>query len=326
MNLDQYHGIIDLGYLSYKIISGSRYLILRDFLKGWILIGEGRENLRNKLYPDYKLRRRERRLDPEKLATHQQVLEIRNTISQDPLLTTISLDGLEADDLVAALVILDPRETPVVAIDKDLQFLSRLKDRGGARFYLDPVPPLNRVSDRVPYKSQYFAEYDYGSAFYFLLTQAMIGDKSDSIPRLLPSSGAESARVWKGLFGRKYNGEPLDFERICAKVYQHFGDAFIQNLKLVTMPYVAARDNRLKSPEVFMHSLIYETYWEPKYWTELSARIDEAFELNVQQAEEDLNWSLPSRPRPADNIGIFVEPSKKERTVLEMLDAFGLDG
>jgi len=325
MNLAQYHGLIDLGYLSYKIISGGRYLLLRDFMKGWVIIGEGKGNLRNTLYPNYKLRRRERRLDPEKLATHQQVLEIRNTIADDPLLTTLSIDGLEADDVVAALVILDHRETPVVAIDKDLQFLSRLRDRGGVRFYLDPVPPLNLVSDRLPYKSKYFAEYDLGSAFYFLLVQAMTGDKSDSIPRLLPSSGAEASRIWRGLFGSKYHGEPLDFERICAKVYGHFGDAFIQNLKLVTMPYVAARDNRLKSPEAFMHSLIHETYWEPKYWTELSARIEEAFALNAQQAEEDLDWTLPVRQRPAENSGVFVEPTKKQRTVLEMLDSFGLD-
>jgi len=330
MDLQHYHGIIDLGFLSYKIMSGNRYTLVRDFLRNWLLINESKDNDRKVLYPDYKSRRLERRKDPVKLATHLQVIELRNTIAGDPELITISIPGLEADDVVAALVVLDPEVTPTVAVDKDLQFLTRFSALSGARFYIDPVPPLNLLDAKVPYKAAYMGEYDYGQVYYFLLVQAMIGDKSDSIPRLLSSNGAEAARTWRGLF-RNFHGEPLDYERISAKLYKHFGDDFIRNLRLVTMPYYTARDVPFhKSPERFIESLIHETYWDPKSWTQLEEKILSAIAEKKAQAEADLDWDLSSIGKRTFSVtteieSVFVEPTRKQRSFVEQLDALGLD-
>jgi len=254
---------VDGGYISW--VYGSRpnfgsWDVAKEaysYDAGAVILMDSPELWRTYFYEDYKGKRaRGRKEDPQKQARHRIVQLFRRIILQDPRLHTVIVRGCEADDLLAVSWILGHGRDKVIAIDKDLRQVpglgKALRDSsgeplsgswGGSKFPKYVNPPR--------------------SSGEFLLYQALFGDKSDSVPRILPlySEG-------KMLFGW-FMSMPTLLKRYWA-AYTYFGYPLIRNLKLLVVPAEFLRKDLEDSieqgsdPSVFLDLLASGEYWEPE--------------------------------------------------------------
>lgn len=223
--------IVDAGYYTFVVgLHGDfahwnkeRIEFKRD---GVLMLLDRSPTFRKELLPEYKSRRKKKRDDdPERMAKYQRVREFRALVEEDPVVPTIAYPGVEADDLVALLHLWtqweDRKPFQVVAIDKDLY----------------QVPGLHAVmKDRMgktkPFQMRKLSGYakQPKPPWSWAFTQAIYGDKSDSIPRLLSSNGHQARRQY--LHCTK-TSKPLHCFR---RARDLFGEQFMRNLWLVLMP------------------------------------------------------------------------------------------
>lgn len=221
--------LVDGGYISW--VFGASSYGLRSWNRGsWkkfrksegvVILMDSPESLRRGYYPEYKAHRAERyEDDAQKLEAKERVTTLRNDlILEDPRLWTITIPGLEADDLIACMAYLRvlQLETPVIGIDKDLfqipKTLLTFQDHHGN------VVDMKKFISKLPGAVQ--GKINHQSLIPLVLS--LYGDKSDNIKKVI---------------GNVRELVPVLMHRTpYQKAYQLYGDEFIHNLWLTLLPY-----------------------------------------------------------------------------------------
>lgn len=171
--------------------------------------------------PTYKANRIDKRFEDQAVYDQwQRIRELRRDVIEDPRLTCIRIDGLEADDIIALLSWKFATKGPLqlLAQDKDLLQISgvQITDNQGvavdlARF----AHRLPKAVTREPLKRNQIP-----------LILALLGDKSDNIPRLVERGDLYIvAQILNSNRRDAYN-----------RAYKEYGQAFLNNLYAVILP------------------------------------------------------------------------------------------
>lgn len=257
------HGLADGGYLMwcYGVKHGYRgwnhgrlkfedHLIFLDHDSTW----------RRDIFPGYKERRKERRAESvEQREKTERVREFKELMSIDGTVMSAAVEGCEADDLISLFFLLGIGNESVVGVDKDLFQIPGLSD---VMMTHKDEPSTGRFRKLPKYVTQTYGHPK--ESWEFILTQALFGDKSDSIPRLLSSKGWEARsqymqlRPWPSSHGKEV------FETCHASL----GQDFIRNILLVLLPAPWIREDvsyLLESmngkPEYLFESIVSGDYW-----------------------------------------------------------------
>lgn len=305
-----YERIVDGGYLSYV-------LGIREDMRFWqdlkwrfrsaLICMDSNSYHRRALYPKYKSRRAEQRLtDNRKAINYLKVEKFRKLIIEDLALEICKVDGAEGDDLIALAFMLDPT-LDVVAVDKDLHSVPGLYQamlRGSAK----DIKPL---SQKVP---QYIGERLRKTPASLLILQALRGDKSDSIPRLLPSGITEAKRMWARLYGKR---DRISF----ANCYTELGADFIRNLNLVLMPGPFLLDNPDLEPDTLFEMICDRTYWSPEHFSNSISLMLES--RNPDWRVRDL-WQEELETTPSGtSLAELLEAEEGMPVLFDANDAYG---
>jgi len=247
-----YDKIVDFGYLSFLLAAnfyGESWLDARDSYRDALLCGES-WTLRKEIFPGYKAGRKVKRDgDAEKEATYQRVRDFRDYMRTDNTVHLVEHEGAEADDLVVALSYRFPG-IPIIGVDKDLTSSPGVWNRMITHKGEKPNP----IWKKLP---KYQANCKI-APWSLYLRQALIGDKSDSIPRLLPSNGAQA--IWYDAYNPK---QPL---RSIMNFYDIYKEDLILNLQLVLIPTPLLMDNQFPTLESWFNSMIDGSYWLGNYF------------------------------------------------------------
>jgi hypothetical protein len=257
--------IVDGGYLSWTY--GTKVSMHRSWNEGVrldygkkakaIIALEGGNLWRNKIYPPYKHKRKEKaKEDPAREAKRKRVKYfVDNFIAADPSLNTIRVDGLEADDLVALFIMTTPG-VEVIGVDKDLlqlPFDFTLMRKSGElvtrQSYIEKGPKSLRGCFTIPED--------------ILLDLCLRGDRSDSIPRTLPRRAMKQAR--------KIFNHPRPF----VAGYKEFGDDFIRNLMLAALPGPNVFEPTT-SPDDIVWLLQSRKYWKQTIRSDILEKMNKA--------------------------------------------------
>lgn len=249
--------IVDGGYLSWMYGTrpefGSWASVRYDYINS-IIFMDSSVNARVQLNPLYKQRRRTKEVTkPELRARRAQVEKFQRWLRSDPLLTTYSHPGCEADDLVALTSLLYPEKvTEVIGIDKDYLQVPGLRTK------------LRTIQlDRINWPLRFQKSFPKGALVSglhepdgFLRAQVLLGDKSDSVPRLLPLRNYQLYRelcqqpTWAPLIS------VFGFQRV------------FESLQLLLMPGVfLCKDFHLLSPQRLLTQVQLGLYWDPEHFT-----------------------------------------------------------
>jgi hypothetical protein len=180
-------------------------------------------SLRNLIFEGYKARRGEMRAASEaKTAVYDMVHQFvhERIYGQEEQLHLIYHPGLEADDIIALLA-WKYGISRLLAIDKDLLQLApyitgaRLQKLDGEEVTLESykAKKLPKTLSTVPF-----------DATTIPLLLSLLGDKSDSVPRLVPPGG---------LMGLQ---SVLKEEQPYKAAYREYGQAFLQNILITVLP------------------------------------------------------------------------------------------
>lgn len=235
--------VVDGGYISWVYGSSPLRWAAWNPLKflGWIVAMDSVQNIRKVVEPSYKQKREDKRAsDPGKLAVKERVDVFKEAVNNDPRLCRLELHGLEADDVVALLAWKYPG-TRVIGGDKDLlQLLPWLASFKGiddepytvARYHKrlpDSCADLKLTPELIP------------------LSLSLMGDKSDSIPRLIPPYRLE---IFRNIVRDR---DPYK------RAQEKFGEDFLRNLQLVALPYPGVFG--CKAEETY--DLLRSGFWKP---------------------------------------------------------------
>lgn len=171
--------------------------------------------------PEYKANRVDKRFeDPYLYEQWKRIRELRRDVVEDPRLTCIRIPGLEADDVIALIAW-------KFAVNKPLQLLAQDKDllqiRGVVITDNADVPvTLDRFANRLP--KSITREPIKRNQIPLIL--ALMGDKSDNIPRLV--SRGDLFKVAQIL--------SIDRKKAYEYALREYGDPFLQNLYDVVLP------------------------------------------------------------------------------------------
>lgn len=205
---------------------------------------------RRDVYPGYKGRRAERfKEDPIYAAKRLRVREFRELLDEDPQLCTVRLKKMEADDLMAVAYMLHPKGR-VVSLDKDMFQVPGMK---AAMVSVKSVGVQARAEEH-PRFPKYVGNPRQG--FEYCLIQSLLGDKSDSVPRILPSHSGQAKRIFAEI---RTSRNPLN------EAYKRFGDEFLRNLKVILIPGPPLLKNSsslLRSPRVLFETVLSGDYWD----------------------------------------------------------------
>lgn len=226
--------------------------------------------IRHEEYPPYKASRVERRSsDPRKAEIAANVKEFRRGLLVPSFgLRSHLIPGYEADDLVALLPPLGPGEY-IIGIDKDYAQLPHgpiFKSIEGGN-----LDPWTRFMDKLPRYARPCLEHRRTNR-WFAIYQALAGDKSDSIPRVLPSHSISQARaILDGVLG---DG---DLTVLAPGELM----TFLANLRLVTLPHPSLLPGNPSGEELF----------EMLYW-------GSPLELLIGQQIPRLGWAQRAAEGP----------------------------
>jgi len=180
--------LVDGGYVSWTYGVDARKASAWDTAKwafsknnGAIFLMDSSSSYREDFYPDYKSRRRNQYIDhPERLERKERVDRFKEMIRADPTLAIAEVEGLEADDLIALYSLMYPfQDITVTGIDKDLlQLRPRIRLFKTDQEEVTIKTFANRMQKTLA--PHIHTPHD------VLLSIAIMGDHSDSIPRLVP--------------------------------------------------------------------------------------------------------------------------------------------
>lgn len=272
---------IDLGYLSF--ILGSM-----DSGGGWVnakvnyvpaLYCDDHRSFRFRIFEEYKSRRRsQRELDPKKMRVYAKVKRFREeVILPDANIQLAKVYGAEADDLVAICHLLTLDST-IVAVDKDLHAVPSM---------FHQMEGYQSISRTVPLWEK-FPKYMQNTArkpWELFLIQALRGDKSDSIPRLLPSNIGQAKWLWSEIYQKDNPGGSWD-----RAAYYLGADVVDMNARLVLMPGPNLRDDIPRWFDI-LDLLDSGKYWEAEAW---SGVLEKAMEFAIDRNSEIVAQYWPS--------------------------------
>lgn len=267
--------LIDGGYLSwfYGVRDHGRFAWMKKRIQyqnpGVKVVFDSDRNWRTEVYPDYKLHRRMRIEDNfEDRLKKARVESFKKEIFHTPYLNCIGVEGLEADDVVSWLVManwdgLNP--TRVVGIDKDYAQL-------GQRIKLEPLGGQVRSDPMLKYPKTIHGCIHGPEDFVMVL--ALLGDKSDDIPRLIPPMKLKE-------FQQIMSHKTMQYRMQHA--LDSYGYDFLRNLYLVVLPGPACYKSTPSFNEVF--DLVSQGKWGEQ---SLDSR-DELTNLRRLFAKEEIN-------------------------------------
>ena len=207
---------VDLGYLTFKMAFGNYDMWqVQHGTKVGIAAVDNRPK-RKEVYPAYK-EQRNSKSDP---AVIDAVWALRRQIEEERVLPLCSIEGLEADDIVACWQLFNPYDK-IVGVDKDFFQLPNVEN-----LYYHNLKPYNYLNTlaKLPQYVQPLA------ANNFALYQMLLGDVADNIPRLL-SKGKEGKQQLEFIYTAIKDNHLMD------SLLDLFGEAIITNAKLVLLPY-----------------------------------------------------------------------------------------
>lgn len=265
------YGVDNFGHTNW--MAGAKKKFSRS--NGCLLLVDSRKSFRKLFYADYKIKRKEKRLDdPEKERKYQNVHRfIDDFILTDPCLATYQSDGLEADDLVSIVVHsqLVPLPVRIFGIDKDLLQLPRgtciLEQNQGTR------ATIEKFAQKQPVALQRLIK----QPAHILLTLCLMGDKSDSIPRLIPQYHLDIMQ------------EILQSDRPFNQAYDCFGDEFLRNLYIAILPSPWCFDP-VPDPIETLGLLSMGEWNSLPVNKQIVAEISEVIETLPKEQEDDDNW------------------------------------
>jgi hypothetical protein len=277
--------LADGGYIAWRY--GASIGTQRDWIGGaWtdhsrhtgtIILRDSEYGYREELMSTYKARRREKIIVDKTKADKRRLVKDfeRDHITFNEKLITLAWRGLEADDLVSlfALHYLRSHKTRVAGMDKDLLQLPttelHLVGNGGRPRTIESFAAHLPVSVR-PYVRRHRD---------ILLCLVLLGDKSDSVNRLLPQ------RSFATMIELLHEARP--FEQAC----RLFGSDVATNLYLTVLPGPWVFSTLPTAADVVY--LVDRGEW----WTDaalysgsLDPRLDAACRATVAELSGDLAW------------------------------------
>ena len=207
--------IIDSGYLLYH--KTSYHIEMGDPRLSYLLYAmEGSDSIRKREYPQYKANR-------TITDTTRYVAKLRAYMAERyPNLLTIR--GCEADDVIALYVYLTG-DNQVIGVDKDLLQIPSIEltmDNKGEMYNKNLSNSPNLVAKTI----YHYIDFPL-SAYQWMLYLALLGDKSDNIPRL----------VDKLHYGYDTIAELLLSEKPFMSAHSMYGERFLRNMGLVLLPH-----------------------------------------------------------------------------------------
>ncbi len=198
---------------------------------------DGPNNWRYEKDPEYKLERRTKPKDPEKIAALNALPDVWEGLG----VKALRFDGFEADDVIAALAsaesITDPDgedELVIVATDKDLKAL--VKDEAVSQY--DPKP--NKAGENIYYNEAAVLEKHGVPPHRLLDLLAMAGDASDGVAGI------------KGV-GKTYALAALQQTRSMAELWRKASEGTLKGLRPATQALIS------QGREQFEHARILVT-------------------------------------------------------------------
>lgn len=206
---------VDLGYLTFKLAFGGFESWQHKHGANVSIAAVDNKSKRKELYPEYKKYRNVGKDDVIRM-----VWDLRKQVETDKLLPICSIEGLEADDLVACWHLFNP-DDDIIGVDKDFFQLPGLTN-----VFYHSMKNYNKLTaiEKLPDYVQELAIEN------FALYQILLGDVADNIPRLLAKGKEGKEQIKNILFADAsgYLGEWL-----LAK----FGEQVKINAGLVLLPY-----------------------------------------------------------------------------------------
>lgn len=196
--------------------------------------------------PGYKQRRRDdRAADPEMAEKRAQVHAFTtNHLVRDETIHTVWAEGLEADDLVTLFYLMyrSQADLAVVGADKDLLQIPLIRMR-----HIDGEPitindTFRRTSEKLRREVRRSRD--------ILLMLVLMGDKSDSIPRIVPPREfAPLIRLFR---------EPRPFRQ----ALRYYGKQVVRNLYLATLPGPFCFMPLANNPDAVIDLVDSGEYWQ----------------------------------------------------------------
>lgn len=250
--------VVDGGYLAWTFgVDGGKqnaWVLSRQQFNanhGGLIIMDDSQNLhRLKYFPEYKSRRRERgKDDPAIMKRVRRVGMFKRNLFEDTTLRVLMWPGHEADDIIAAICLLNPEITQVIGVDKDLLQIPGIELTKHNHEIVDFLSwKLGQAKTLQPY-------LNYSDDI--LLNLVFMGDKSDSVPRLIPPRQLElMVKILKA-------EDPW-----LAGVNMFGWDDVVRNLYLTVLPGPWLLEP-LPTPE-----LVYELIREGAWWDYATHTID----------------------------------------------------
>lgn len=203
---------VDLGYLTFKLAFGGFESWQHKYGSQVSIAAVDNKSKRKELYPDYKKYRNVGKDDVIRM-----VWNLRKQVEQEKLLPLCSIEGLEADDLVACWDLFNP-EDDIIGVDKDFFQIPNLSHT----FYHNMKAYTKYAAiEKLPDYVQQLAIEN------FALYQILLGDVADNIPRLLAKGKEGKEQINYILHGGYLHFNLLDL----------FGDKVKTNAALVLLPY-----------------------------------------------------------------------------------------
>lgn len=239
---------VDAGYLTFKMSFGNFDMWQAKYGKQVSIFATDNKPERREIYKAYK---EYRNVGKEERVSF--VKELRDHVMKEAQLPICSIQGLEADDIVACWNIFNPQDK-IIGVDKDFFQLPNVE-----YVYYHDLKPYSVISclGNLPQYLQKLASRN------FALYQILLGDVADNIPRLL-AKGKEGKEQIEDLLNTR------DLESYLMKTFKP--DEVLTNAKLVLFPYYTYFEPTDFSIDWFDYWCNGE-YYNPKYWQGLYARI-----------------------------------------------------
>lgn len=223
--------VVDGGYLSWifgsepgrtRVWNGSAIIDFSRWMQAVIIL-EGGNLDRKKFYPEYKSHRKEQeKKDPDKKARRVRVAAFVKQLEREALVDTVKFPGLEADDVIAAWAVANYQSEnteplQVKAIDKDFLQMGNLMS-------ISKTDKTEVTFDNWKNHMQKTVQPNLCEPWHILLCLALLGDRSDNVPRLIPS--------------RKLGiiNDILQADNPWVAGYNMYGEDFKRNLYMTILP------------------------------------------------------------------------------------------
>lgn len=250
---------VDGGYLTFKMAFGSFEAWQYNYGEDVSIFAVDNKSKRKDVDSNYKAGRNKGKEDIIEI-----VHSLRNQVNEEKLLPLCSIEGLEADDIVACWHLFNATDK-IVGVDKDFFQLPNLET-----IYYHNMQPyyFMETVKKLPEYVQSLAISN------FALYQMLLGDVADNIPRLLA----------KGKEGKEQIKEVMNTKDLQDTLYKLFSKESIEkNAKLVLLPYYECMNS-----DYWFETWCRGEYYESLHWVNLYRRILDCKLPNKVSSDNDI--------------------------------------